>query len=95
MRGQLSPIPPTGFNVKQIAASTLIKTGEGDMGLAFISSSGALNLKLWDNTAASGTVLIAQVAVAAKETYAWPAHFNTGLYVEFVSGTGAISVFYV
>lgn len=65
------------------------------MAQIFVSTSATLILRLYDNTAASGTLLIASVTVAAKDNLFLPAHFTTGLYVEFVSGTGAVSVFYI
>lgn len=87
--------PPTGLNYKQLSASGIVKTGPGDLHLILISSSSSLNIKLWDNTAASGTVIVATIAVAAKEEYDIPAHFETGLYIEFVSGSGALTAFFV
>ena len=89
------PIPPTGLNYKQLSASGLVKTGEGDLHMVKVSSSSSLTIKLWDNTAASGTVIQATMAVAEKEEHYIPAHFGTGLYVEFVAGSGAVTVFFI
>lgn len=90
-----APTPPTGLNYKNLAASGLVKTGEGDCHLVLISASTSLNIRLYDNTAASGTVIVASMGVEAKEEYDIPAHFGTGLYVEFVSGAGSLTVFYI
>lgn len=89
------PTPPTGLNYKQLSASGLVKTGEGDCHLLLISSSSSLVVKIWDGVAASGTVIVSNMAVAAKEEYDIPAHFATGLYVEVISGTGAFTVFFI
>lgn len=89
------PQPPTGLPYKSISASTLIKTGEGDLFMLKVSSSTSLTVRLYDNTAASGTVILASMLVDAKEEHFIPARFSTGLYVEFVSGSGALTVFYV
>lgn len=87
--------PPTGLRYAQLSASGVVKVGAGVSHLILISSSAALNIRLYDNSAASGTVIIATIAVEAKEEYDIPVEFLTGLYVEFVSGTGALTVFYV
>ena len=89
------PTPPTGLNFLSLSASGLVKTGPGDCVLILITSSSSLNIRLYNNTAASGTVITATMAVDAKEEYDIPAHFTTGLYVEFVSGTGSLTVFYL
>lgn len=90
-----SPIPPTGLSYLNLAASGLVKTGVGDCALILVTSSSSLTIKLWDGVAASGTVITATMAVDAKEEYDIPAHFSTGLYVEFVAGTGSLTVFYI
>lgn len=89
------PTPPTGLNFMCIAASTLIKTGEGDLHLCQISSSSSLVIRLWDNVSAATRKIIGSLAVNAGEEYDWPAHFTTGLYVEFVSGSGELTVFFI
>lgn len=91
----IQAVPPTGLSYASISASTLIKTGAGDCVLILVTSSSSLNIRLYDNTAASGTVITASMAVDAKEEYDIPAHFSTGLYIQFVSGTGSLTVFYL
>lgn len=88
------PIPPTGLPYKALSASGLVKDGAGVLHLMLITASTALTVKLWDNTAASGTVIIDTMAVNAGEEYDLPAQFTTGLYVT-LGGTGTLTVFYV
>lgn len=95
MSGVGASIPATAFPYKSISASTLIKTGQGKCILVLITSSSSLVIRLYDNTSAAGTVIVASMSVSAKEAYDVPALFETGLYVEFVSGSGSLTVFYV
>jgi hypothetical protein len=93
MPGALA-IPATGYAYKSISASTLIKTGNGTLVMVLITSSTDLTIKIWDNTSAATTVITATMAVDAKEQYDIPAQFDTGLYIEFVSGSGSLTVFW-
>ena len=88
-------IPPTGLNYLQLSADGLVKTGEGSLHMIKVSSSSSLTIKLYDNTAASGTVILDTMAVDAKEEHYLPVRFSTGLYVDFVAGSGAITVLYI
>lgn len=89
------PVAPTGYPFKSISASTLIKTGPGVGVMIHVTSSTSLVIKVWDGTSASGTVILANLAVAAKEQIVFPPEFTTGLYIEFISGSGALTVYYV
>lgn len=89
------PLPPTGLNYRAITASTLIKTGEGDLHLILCSSSTALSIRVWDSLSAAGTQIVGTMNVAEKEEYDIPAHFTTGLFVELPFGVGGITVFYI
>lgn len=95
MAGFGTPVPASQFSYKAISASTLIKTGPGQCVFFKVSSSSSLTVKVWDNTSAAGTVILNTMAVDAKEEHALPAEFTTGLYFEFVAGSGALTVFYV
>ncbi len=91
-----TPIAPVGCNFKVLTASGVVKADSGTLAMVFVSSSSSLNIKVWDNaSAASGTAVIDSVLVDAKEHYYWPAAVANGIYVQFVSGTGAITVFYI
>lgn len=88
-------VPAAGYPYKSISASTLIKTGPGVGVMLDITSSTSLTIKVWDGTAASGTVILATFAVAAGQQKIMPCEFSTGLYIEFVSGSGSLTAYYV
>ena len=91
----LLPTPPTGLATKALAASGIAKTGRGDCHLLLVTSSTSLVLNFYDGTDNTGTKFIDSLAVNASEEYDIPAHFETGLYVEFSSGSGKVTVFFV
>lgn len=59
----------------------------------FVASSTSCTIKLWDNTAASGTVLVDTFSAAAATWYPLPFTFGTGLYLT-VGGTCSYTVSY-
>lgn len=68
------------------SASATIKSGAGDLIGIYVNSTSSGNLKIYDNTAASGTVILNTFAPSAG----WnpmPFHFATGLTVQVASGT--------
>jgi len=72
-----------------ITASGLVKTGAGKVFGVFVSSSTAGTLKLWNNTAGSGTVLVNTFTGVAGTYHSFGndgLDFTTGLYVT-VGGT--------
>jgi hypothetical protein len=77
------------------AASALIKTGAGNIYGIIINSHTSGTLKLWDNTAASGTVICETITLAVGERSIpfFGASFGTGLYVT-IGGTANITVIY-
>jgi hypothetical protein len=89
------PVAPTGLPYKALAASGLVKTGEGTCVLLLCSASTSLVVTVWDGVAASGTKIVDSLPLDAKEEFDIPAQFTTGLYVEFVSGSGKVTVFFV
>jgi hypothetical protein len=78
------------------AASALIKTGAGQVYGVIINSHNSGTLKLWDNTAGSGTVICNTITFAAGERFIplLGATFGTGLYAT-IGGTAAdITILY-
>lgn len=73
-----------------ISASALIKTGAGVLKGIVVNSHTSGTLKLWDNTAGSGTVIFNTITFAAGPNFiSLPAvEFSTGLYAT-VGGTAA------
>lgn len=77
------------------AASALIKTGAGQIYGVIINSHTTGTLKLWDNTAASGTVICETISFAAGERWIplMGATFGTGLYAT-IGGTANITILF-
>lgn len=61
--------------------SQAVKSGEGELCGIFVASSTSGTIKLWDNTAASGTVLINTFSATAATWYPLPFRFKNGLYI--------------
>jgi hypothetical protein len=78
-----------------ISASSLIKTGSGRVQGIVINSHTAGTIKLWDNTAASGTVIVNTITFAVGERFIplFGASFGTGLYAS-IGGTADVSLMY-
>lgn len=74
-------------------ADALIKTGKGNLIGIFVASSTSCTIKLWANTAASGTVLVDTFSASAATWYPLPFYFDVGLYLD-VGGTCALTVSY-
>lgn len=77
------------------AASALIKTGAGQVYGIVINSHTSGTLKLWDNTAGSGTVVCNTMTFAVGERFIplLGATFGTGLYAT-IGGTADITILY-
>lgn len=87
--GLLSP------TYKNTAASVAVKTGVGSARGIFVASASATpTIKLWDNTAASGSVLVNTFTPVAATYYdLGDVLFKTGLYIT-ISGTVDCTVIY-
>lgn len=97
---QATPTPASPFTTKVAAgdnylnttATGLIKTGEGWLIGVNLNSGAAATIKLWDNTAGSGTVIVNTYTLNSG----WNPllfHFRTGLYVT-VGGAADLSFSY-
>ena len=81
------PIPQAlqvivGDKYVNLTGDAIVKTGEGWLAGIFANSSSAGTLKLYDNTAASGTV----ICNTFSPVVGWnpcPIHFMKGLYADF------------
>lgn len=78
-----------------LSASALIKGAPGSVIGVVVNSHSLGTLKLWDNTAGSGTVLFNTISFAAGERYVplFGASFDTGLYAT-IGGTADITIVY-
>jgi hypothetical protein len=83
------------YAYKQIATSTQIKTGDGQLAAIFVSAASATpTITVYDNTAASGTEIISVFTPVASTLYTFPVGFGTGLYVA-LGGTVSCTVLYL
>lgn len=89
------PIPPTGCSAKLVTADGVVKTGKGTCVLLLCTESTSLVLDIYDGTSTGGTKIVQNLAPYAGEEYDLPFEFTTGLYVEVVSGSGSVTMFYV
>lgn len=67
------------------SADASVKSGAGDLVGIFVASSTSCTIKLWDNTAASGTILVNTFSAGAATWYPLPFHFGTGLYIDITN----------
>jgi len=76
-----------------ISASALIKTGAGVLKGIVVNSHSSGTLKLWDNTAGSGTVIFNTITFNAGPNFiSLPAvEFSTGLYAT-ITNTANITI---
>jgi len=82
-------------NTKVLTASGTVKVGDGVLLGVIVSSSTSLTIKLWDNTAASGTVLVDTTAAITAPTFIpMPVAFGTGLFAT-LGGTGSAAFVYL
>lgn len=81
-------------NYRNLSASAKVKDGLGKlMGIFVASASATPTIKVWDNTAASGNVLVNTFTPVAGTFYPIPGYFITGLFVT-IGGTVDCTVFY-
>ena len=78
-----------------ITTSTLIKTGAGNVYGIVIGSHTSGTIKLWDNTSATGTVIVNTMTLAVGERFIplLGASFTTGLFVT-IAGTADITILF-
>jgi hypothetical protein len=85
----------THYLALSVSADTSVKTSQGFLRGIQVTASAAGVIRLYDNTAASGTVIIDQLAVFAGDSFEWPVEFQTGLFFDLVSGTATVTVLYI
>ena len=75
------------------SADANVATGDGNLIGIFVASSSAASIKIYDNTAASGAVLINTFTAVGGTWYPMPFHFLVGLYID-ITGTIDFTVCY-
>ncbi len=86
---------PEGYNYVSLSADGVVATGPGFALGCFVTSSSSGVIRFYDNTAASGTVIVDQYAVGAGDWVPFPVEFVNGLYFDLVSGSATVTVYYV
>ncbi len=83
------------YKYKNLAASGLVKTGNGSVKGIIVGSHSSGTIKLWDAVTATTPVLVNTMALAVGERWIplFGAEFNTGLFVT-IGGTADITVVY-
>jgi len=78
-----------------LSASALVATGSGELVGVVINSHTSGTLKLWDNTAGSGTVICETISFAVGERFIplFGITFGTGVYAT-IGGTANITIAY-
>lgn len=76
-----------------LTASGVVKTQSGKISGVFCASTSSGTLKLWDNTAASGNVIVNTFNLTAGTFYEIPAAFATGCYATIAGTSADITIF--
>jgi hypothetical protein len=78
-----------------MSADTSVKVGQGFLAAVIVTASASGVIRLYDNTAASGTVILDQIAVYPGDSFNLPVEFKTGLFFDLVSGTATVTILYI
>lgn len=93
-----SPLTNTqGYGLSApITASGIVKTGAGNVQGIIVSSHTNGTIKLWDNTAGSGTIVVDTYTYATGSQFIplFGARFLTGLYADINSTTQKVTIVY-
>lgn len=81
-----------GQSYKNLSASGQVKATGGVLCGIFVASTSAATVKLWDNTAATGAILINTHTIGAGWN-AMPFQFNNALFLT-IAGTADMTVSY-
>lgn len=86
---------PRGTNYLQLTASGLVLSGAGKLAGIFVSAASATpTIKVWDNSAASGAVLLDTFTPTAGQMYNFPhGRVANGIYIT-IGGTVSLTAFY-
>lgn len=83
------------FSIATRTTDSLAKTGPGRVRNVTLSGTAAANWVLRDGTDSSGTDIgNFELTAAGNVAIEWPMQFQTGLFLDLVSGAGRITVVY-
>ena len=77
------------------ATTTVVRSGPGRLLGFFLASGTTPTVQIYDNTAASGTVLLPTTGTLAVGWYPLPANFNTGLTIVTGGTTPNVTVVWI
>lgn len=80
-----------GYQSLTASATTVVKSGSGQF-YGYVCGTATGNITIYDNTAASGTVILAASALVVGKT-TFVCGFNTGLTI-VLSGAGVVTALY-
>lgn len=83
------------YRATSVSADTSVKVGLGFLAGLVVTASASGVIRLYDNTAASGTVILDQIAVYPGDSIELPVEFKTGLFFDLVSGTATVTILYI
>lgn len=85
---------PEGTSATNMTASAVVRTGTGILVGMYVNSTSTGTIKLWDNTAASGTVLNNTITPAIGYHSLGNAIFSTGLYAT-IANTLDVTLYFI
>jgi len=77
----ISGMPVYSNTAISTATTTTLKSGSGCLGFITVTGGTAGTIVVYDNTAASGTVIASFSSTNALQTYMFQCEFNTGLTI--------------
>lgn len=80
-------------NYRNLTASALVKTGNGQLVGMYVNSTSTGTIKFWDNTAGSGTVIFNTITPAIGYHPLGEVAFTTGLYATIANTLDVTLVF--
>lgn len=89
----MSGILNESYQYKHISASALVKNGAGWLGGWLVNSSTSGTLTIYDNTAASGTIVVNAIPLTAGQYIPFPSIMGKGIYA-VIGGTADITILY-
>jgi len=83
------------YKFAMATADSAVVTGAGRVAYVFIEGVTSGHYRLRDGTDATGTIIGEFKVAVGSTSFAWPMHFETGLFIDLVAGTTpTISVLY-
>lgn len=82
------------FKKKVLSADGLVLTGRGYFGGVFVASSSSGVIRIYDDIAAAGTVILPSTTVYEGDSIWLPCEVDVGIYFDLVSGSAEVTILY-